>query len=380
MLKQKIPSKRRLGIFNILVLILNGIFIIAMLLSYLSVHISPEKSWLLPFFGLGYPILLIINLFFMLYWILRKRWLFIASAVVILAGWNHLGRTFQVGLNPERQASRNGFSIISYNVKNMSNDNINLVEPEIREKIIGFLVSDSSDIVCLQEFVVIHRDPEAFIDSVSSLLGLPYHAHAFYKTKRTKYVDAISVFSRYPIINSNPIMRDHEYNYGIMADLLIGRDTVRLFNMHLESVRLRHEDYSFITGLDLQFEKDEKIQEGSLRIIKKLKSAFMRRARQVGYLTEAIKDSPYPVILCGDFNDTPNSYTYQQLTRLLTDSFKESGSGFGNTYIGKLPSFRIDYILHDDYFISSDYQRKTISLSDHYPVSCRLMPQEPRKP
>jgi endonuclease/exonuclease/phosphatase family metal-dependent hydrolase len=165
-----------------------------------------------------------------------------------------------------------------------------------------------------------------------------------------------------------------------MADLLIGRDTVRLFNLHLESVRLRHEDYSFISGFDLQFEKDEKIQENSLRIIKKLKTAFTRRAGQVSYLSEAIKDSPYPVILCGDFNDTPNSYTYQQLTDKLVDSFKESGTGFGNTYIGKLPSFRIDYILHDDYFISSDYQRKTISLSDHYPVSCWLLPQETRKP
>jgi endonuclease/exonuclease/phosphatase family metal-dependent hydrolase len=156
------------------------------------------------------------------------------------------------------------------------------------------------------------------------------------------------------------------------ADLDMGSDTVRVFNVHLESLRFKHEDYSFISEFDLQFEKDEKVQEGYLRIFGKLKTAFTKRAGQVDNLAGLVKWSPHPVILCGDFNDTPNSYTYQQLTSGLSDAFVASGSGFGNTYIGNLPSFRIDYILHDDHFISANYQRKQIRLSDHYPLSCQI--------
>jgi endonuclease/exonuclease/phosphatase family metal-dependent hydrolase len=120
----------------------------------------------------------------------------------------------------------------------------------------------------------------------------------------------------------------------------------------------------------LQFDEDESIKTGSRRIFDKLKTAFAIRASQVDNLSYSISQSPHPVILCGDFNDTPNSYAYQQLTANLKDAFMESGKGFGNTYIGKLPSYRIDFILHDDHFASWNFYRELINLSDHYPVTC----------
>lgn len=363
---------KRLGIFNVIVLVVNILFLIALSLSYLSVHVSPERSWILPFFGLLYPFIFIINLFFVIYWILRLRWLFLIPAIFIVAGWNHFERLVQFNSSAKPPATSISLKIITYNVKNLSNDNVKLFEPQIRSKIFDFLDQEDADILCLQEFAIVHANPEAFIDSLSDRLEMPFHAYIQYFDKPRKRIDAIFTFSKYPILNSGSVKKDDQHNYAIYSDLLINDDTVRLFNVHLESVRLKHEDYNFISELDLPFEEDKDIKEGSKRIFEKLKTAFARRASQVDNLSYSIDQSPYPVILCGDFNDTPNSYAYQQLTSNLNDAFMESGKGFGNTYIGKLPSFRIDFILHDDHFTAWNCERKLIELSDHYPVTCIL--------
>jgi len=368
--KNEASGKKRLGFFNSLILVVNLGFLIGLGLSYMSVHISPEKNWILPFFGLIYPFLLMINLFFMIYWMIRKRWIFLVPAIVILAGWGHISRTFQVRFADGSPSGRHPVKVLTYNVKNLSNDNVDLIDPAIRDKIIGYLVDQNPDIICMQEFAVVHPDPEAFIDSLSMVLDMPYHAHTLYLARPRRLIDAMFIFSKFQIIHEAPINKDNVHNFGIQADLLIDNDTVRLLNVHLESIRLKHEDYSFISELDLKFEEDENLQEGSKRIFNKMRTAFANRAAQVDSLASFIKNSPYPVILCGDFNDTPNSYTYQQLTKDLRDAFMESGAGFGNTYIGNLPSFRIDFILYDDYFTSMNCRRDLVKLSDHYPLSC----------
>jgi endonuclease/exonuclease/phosphatase family metal-dependent hydrolase len=367
---KKTSEKKGLGFFNSLILAINIIFITALTCSYLSVHISPEKSWILPFFGLLYPFLIIINIFFTIYWILRLRWLFLIPAIFIFAGWNHLERLVQYSSHRTPPAGSHPFKIISYNVKNLSNNNVDLIEPQIRNKIIDFLDGENADILCLQEFAIIHPDPEAFIDSLSDRLEMPYHAYIQYLENPRRKIDAIFTFSKYRILNSGSVKQDDQFNFAQFTDLLMDNDTVRLFNIHLESVRLKHEDYNFISELDLQLQENEDIKAGSQRIFEKLKTAFARRASQVDDLSSSIIQSPYHVILCGDFNDTPNSYAYQKLTANLKDAFMESGRGFGNTYIGNLPSYRIDYILYDTYFTSWDCSRQLIKLSDHYPVIC----------
>jgi len=370
MVKKTKSGSKGLGIFNILVLIFNIIVLAALLLSYLAVHVSPEKNHLLPFFGLVYPYLVLINLFFMIYWMFRRRWLFVLSFIGVFAGWNHISRTFQVGGGDSGLTIQNQFKVITYNVKNLSNDNVDMLEPSVRNKIVSFLEMENADLVCMQEFAVVHPDPDAFIDSLSVVLDLPYHAHSLYHTKPRRLMDAISIFTRFPILREGPINKDYLHNYGLYADIYTGKDTIRIVNVHLESIRLKHEDYKFISKFDLQFEEDENVKESSKRIFNKLSIAYETRAMQVDTLVSFLKTSPYPVILCGDFNDTPNSYTYQQLSSRLEDAFIESGKGFGNTYVGNLPSFRIDYILYDDRFIARDYTRLPVRYSDHYPISC----------
>ena len=271
---------------------------------------------------------------------------------------------------------RISFKMITYNVKNLSNDNVDLIEPQIRSKIFDFLDEEDADILCLQEFAIVH--PILKLLSIRCLIAWKCLFMPIFNILRSpaKELMPSSLFQNIPFLIRVQLKKMISIIMHIFTDLLIDDDTVRLFNIHLESVRLRHEDYNFISELDLQFEENKDIKGGSRRIFEKLKTAFARRASQVDNLSSCIIQSQHPVILCGDFNDTPNSYAYQQLTANLTDAFMESGKGFGNTYIGKLPSYRIDYILHDDHFTSWNCSRRLIKLSDHYPVTC-VMEKKP---
>ena len=369
MAKKKAISRNKFGFLSIIILAVNGLAILLLLLSYLAVHISPARNWVLPFFSLTYPYILLVNILFVLFWAIRRKWVLILSLVVILAGWNHMGRMFRISGTRDLEPGYQYIKVTSYNVKNLSNDNVDLLDPNVRGNIIGFLGGTGSDIICLQEMMIIHPDPDAFIDSLSRVLDLPYHAFARYTDKKSRFIDAIFTFSRYPIVGSGEVENQNQLAYAIYSDIVIEGDTVRLLNLHLESFRLRHEDYTFISELDLQFDKDENIRENSIRILKKFKTAFKKRSEEADKLSEVIVQSPYPVLVCGDFNDTPNSYVYHALSEGMTDAFMESGAGFGNTYLGKVPSFRIDYILHDDHFHSRDFRRELVRFSDHFPIT-----------
>jgi endonuclease/exonuclease/phosphatase family metal-dependent hydrolase len=365
-------GNRKLGVMSRILVILNIIFAICLLMSYFSLFISPERNWLLPFFGLLYPYFLFINLLFTVFWIFRQRLMFILSLVIVGLGWQIILRSLQIRGTSEPHSQEKVFLVTSYNVRNMSNNNMLVQDFRIRDAIVSKLSENKQDILCLQEFEAFGPEPQGFIDSMSRVLEMPYVQLAKYNENNVKRLDAIITFSKFPILSTYQVKKDDRHNYCLINDLLIGKDTVRLFNIHLESVRLRHEDYTFIDDLDLQFKEDENLKEGSRRIFNKLKSAYARRAFQVKNLRNYLADSPYPVIICGDFNDTPCSYSYQVLSKGKRDAFLENGSGFGNTYAGGLPSLRIDYILFDPEFESNDFSVGKYKLSDHYPISATL--------
>ena len=180
----------------------------------------------------------------------------------------------------------------------------------------------------------------------------------------------VVTFTRYPIVNMGEIRSESAQNMAIYTDVIIGKDTVRIFNVHLQSYLIDTRKYDIINSPGLDEEKDlREIRE----IFSKLKRAFQVRAKQVREIREIINKTKYPVIVCGDFNDTPVSYAYQKIKGNLEDSFVESGSGLGLTYIGKLPSNRIDNILYSDNFESYNFEAFNYRMSDHLPVSCLLI-------
>lgn len=153
--------------------------------------------------------------------------------------------------------------------------------------------------------------------------------------------------------------------------MLIHGDTVRVYNVHLQSIHLSNVDYKFVD--DIMNNKKTEELENSKNILRRLKRAFIKRSSQSDLVAEHIQNCPYSTIVCGDFNDTPASYSYNNIAQNLKDAFVESGTGFGKTYIGKFPSFRIDYILHSDKYKSYNFRTIRQKLSDHFPLTCYLV-------
>jgi endonuclease/exonuclease/phosphatase family metal-dependent hydrolase len=371
--KEKKKKKGKRYFFNQIAMFCNHLAAIALLISYLAAHVSPQIFWLLAFFGLAYPVLVVINILFIIYWAIQLKRRLLYSLIIILAGFSTLHRSIQVTFNNTPDKSKKLIKIMSYNVKvfDLYNWSHNI---ETRNKMFSLIDEESPEIACFQEYY--HRDSSKYAntDSIIQLANFKnYHIESTYSDKYHQHF-GIATFSSYPIIYKGSI--DFGYrsnNVCIYSDLLIGKDTVRVYNMHLQSIAFSPSDYKYIDALQKNVEAED--LEQSKNILKRLKRAFVKRSQQADLIGESIVACRYPVIVCGDFNDTPASYSYNTIAKTLTDAFVESGNGFGRSYVGAFPSFRIDYILHSNQFKA--YQFRTIreELSDHFPICCYLEKQ-----
>ena len=373
----KEPEKKR-GIRSVLVkpffLFLNMVFIILLLLSYAASKISPDKFWPMAFAGIAYPFLLSLNILFVVWWIIFRKRYFFLSLAAILAGYNQVRSTFAFNFSEAKNntaaGSGDAMKVMTYNVRlfDLYNWTHNF---ETREDIFRVLNRESPDILCLQEF---YQSEETGFDNLERLKKelSAKNIHVVYSHTERKHDHwGIATCSVYPIIKKQTLRMGYRGgNLCLATDIVRGSDTIRVFNVHLESIRFMPEDYKFVENFGSDKETQE--LEKSKRIMEKFRIAAQRRARQADTLKQEIKNSPYKVIVCGDFNDTPSSYTYHTVSRGLNDAFISSGSGMSGTYAGKLPSFRIDYILYDKSFSSSDYQVIHENYSDHYPVECLI--------
>ncbi|HRG60158.1 MAG TPA: endonuclease/exonuclease/phosphatase family protein [Bacteroidia bacterium] len=361
-----------MSFFRKVIFFFNLLAIGALMLCYMNPHVSPAKFWPLAFLGLAYPAVYIINIFFFLFWLLRKSILLLFSAITLSFGFFHFNTIYQFRWQDKvSKTKENSIKVMSFNVRLF--DLYNWTKNKTtRQAIFDFIKKENPDIIAFQEFYADEDNEFIQVDSLKSLLNLPYNDYEFTLTLRKKHHWGIATYSKCRIIGSGHVnFREKSNNICIYSDMLINHDTVRVYNMHLQSIHLLKEDYKFIDALgNDSVDVDE--YKGSRKIAGRLKRAFIKRAEQVDSVSKSIKNSPYPVIVCGDFNDTPASYTYQTMTSNLKDSFVGAGKGWGKTYIGIFPSYRIDYILHSNSFEAYEYTTHQEKLSDHYAISCRL--------
>jgi endonuclease/exonuclease/phosphatase family metal-dependent hydrolase len=348
-------------------MLFNHIAAVALLIAYLAPYVSPESFWLIAFFGLAYPVLVIINILFVGYWTIQLQKNAFYSLIIILGGWFHLKNYAQIKAIPEPDDTKKGFKVMSYNVKlfDLYNWSHNL---ETRGKMFDLIKSERPDIMCLQEFFT--RDSTDEFNNLDTLLKYQKakFTHLEYTTTLRR-IDhwGVAIFSAYPILTYGKITFDTKSNnICIYSDILINKDTVRVYNVHLQSIKFDYGDYKFVD--DLMHNKQTQEIQKSKNILKRIRLAYIKRAKQTELVAAHIASSPHPVIVCGDFNDTPASYTYHTIADDLSDSFVESGSGLGRTYVGKFPSFRIDYILHSNVYQSYGFRTIPRELSDHFPL------------
>ncbi|RIH66424.1 hypothetical protein D1164_05855 [Mariniphaga sediminis] len=342
---------------------LNLLVVLALFVACLSGYISPDKWWIPSFFGLAYPLVLGANLFFVVLWlIIRPRYLLL-SLVAILAGWSFVARFVQF---QAKTSEDDGIKIMSYNVHHFRGKG-KLSQKQTAIEITRFLKEQRPDIICLQE---VRLRKNSIFNLAQTVEGLDFINH--YQFARTSSTFGSVTLTRYPIVNMDEVRFENSRNITIYTDILIGTDTVRVFNVHLHSYGIDPKDYSIIdSGVSSEEDLKEAREVGS-----KLKAGFQMRASQVETIRAMIDESPYPVIVCGDLNDAPVSYSYQQLKKGLKDAFVSSGKGIGRTYVNKLLSLRIDYIFHSPGFGSFNFQTHDFRHSDHLPVSTELIKKE----
>lgn len=341
---------------KILVLV-SLVFVFAMLLSYLSVYVSPNTIVFPAFCGLAYPYLLLVNVLFFIYWLYRKRWSALIPLFTILLGWGYFTDYFGLGLDSGERIGQE-VKVMSYNVRYFNRYNWNK-DPQAANSMLDIVAKEDVDVVCFQEFLL-RKDKGITLKVLKSRLGkLPYH----YVNEKGN----LAIFSRYKIEHTKEVdFPEGHTGTCFYSDIKMGRGKLRVFNCHLESNRFSKEDYDFINNLKKNAE--EQNIEGAKGISKRLAHAFKKRAIQADIIAKEIGESPERNIICGDFNDSPISYSYKTIRGDFLDSFKEKGFGLGSTYIGDFPSFRIDYIFHTDDMECISYKRIKKNFSDHYPI------------
>ena len=345
-----------------ILLAVNAFFAFTLLMSYLAVHISPGDFALPAYFGLAYPYLLLVNIILVIIWAMLLRFEALISVVVIAIGFNHFSN--YIKLRKPAGDKTNTFKVLSYNLhlfNYFENNNSNNSE----KKILEFLKAQKPDILCLQEFFV-SGNPSQKETAVKKALGGNYYSHmkALGNGKNRFY--GIATFSKYPIIRKGEIIHPGSSSLSIYTDVLIRKDTFRIYNNHLQSFRLKRMERSFIEEMTASENNETMDEVKNLSV--SLKKGFIRRALQAQVVKEHINRSPFPVIVAGDFNDTPVSYAYRKIRKGLNDSFVNSGYGAGFTYKGNYPPNRIDYILYDNALINSYFEIIRVKYSDHYPI------------
>jgi endonuclease/exonuclease/phosphatase family metal-dependent hydrolase len=337
---------------------------VAILLSftYLAPFVPPDIFWPLSFVGLSYKYLVVLNLIFLIIWALQRSKKIALPLITLLAGTTYFTNTFQ--LIPGSVSGKSDFGVLSYNVHGFRSDLRN--GKSASPKITGYLKSSGAEVICLQEATMVKMGRLSPQGIKEALPEIKY----FQLASGDKNCDLVT-FSKYPMINKGEVIFPGPNILVIFADIKISnREILRVYNCHLQSYSIDPDDYSSIDSIGTG-PGSRHIDEAK-KISYKLRAGFKSRAKQARILADHIRRSPYPVIVCGDFNDTPVSYAYRKVRGELMDAFVAKGWGTSDTYNGDLPSFRIDYILFDQKLGALNYKRDRVSFSDHFPIQCRL--------
>lgn len=345
---------------------INSLVLVISVIAYLSVLVSPEFFWLSGFVSMLIPFCIAANVFFVFLWWWRKRWYALYSLFVLIIGFPFWQASISLGgiWKTDFEKTKNSLSVLSYNVREFDVYQERDNKHSITKSTIKWIKNDTSDIKCIQDF---YNSESAEIFNTREQLSAqdsdtPYHFHVRYTSaNHNRGQFGIAIFSKYPFINKGEVpFRVRTDNGAIFADIVKGKDTIRIYNIHLESMSINQNELQPI----------DKPEETFWYAGKRLKKGFSMRAQQVQTIVEHIQTSPYPVILCGDLNDLPYSFTYFKLRGSLTNSFESKGLGTEFTFNGKLFFLRIDNQFYEDEKLNCLYfnTHREIYFSDHYPV------------
>jgi endonuclease/exonuclease/phosphatase family metal-dependent hydrolase len=337
--------------------------------SMATAYLSPTKLHVFAFAGYVFPILWLLNLILLIFFLFRRSFFLIIPLVAIVISFSHWNNVFQIKgkVISDKSDLERPISIMSFNTRMFDFYNHSNL-PNTPDEIFKKILQQDVDIICFQEYFTSMRREEFTPTAITARFINYKHRHIeYFTTHKGNTGYGVAIFSKYPIIEGGVIRFENSKNLAIYADVNVNGKIVRLFNNHLESIGFKEHDFNLLDSLEFRLSDSQK--QGLKNISRKLNRAFTQRSTQAESIARHINNSPYPVIVCGDFNDTPVSYVYRTMRANLKDAFRESGVGFGGTYNGRLPSFRIDYIFHSPQFDSYNFKVLPFPYSDHYPIT-----------
>ncbi len=359
-------SSRKRGFFGrlfvFLLTILAFIGVMAMAMSVLSSYVDPVKFPWMAYFGLAFWVIFLYNIMILMFLLLlwsRMAWFSIIALIISIPG---VYKSFSAGSAQEGGELR----VMSYNVLNFSDyHGLGKSREEVANRVANFVLENNPDVLCIQEFseFMPKLGRKDCIAKYGELLKMPYQ---YYHTKQ--HYGSNVIFSKYPLsaLDADDAMGG-ENAYGPVAKVDAGKKGVfYVVCCHLTSFQLTNEE---ITVFSDTGNSKEEVKTKSKSILVKLKNAYEKRSQEVSKMLEDIPNDGRAIVLCGDFNDTPLSYTYHQIKRAgFTDGFVKVGRGVGRTYAGKLPMLRIDYVWGNDQIQPTAFKRLKFKGSDHFPV------------
>ena len=359
-----------LRIIYSLITIFNLISSILFVVAAFSDNISPNQSVLFSYVGLVFPLFFILNLCFLLYWFIVRKWMmfFIVSCSFFIC-WRPITHYVSFNPIPTDVTQKDVIKILTYNVMAFGYKDHTPANPN---EIIQYIAHSNADIVCLQEYMVGEQAKYMTQAKVDLALNMyPYH-FTMPLVQKNRYSIGLAIFSKYPIISSRKIRYDSTFNGSTLHEIDVKGKKLIVINNHLESFKLTMDDRSNFSDF-IQNMNTEIFDELKETIQRKMGEAFLIRAEQAEIVAEEIQQvqGDY-LIVCGDFNDTPISYTRRVIQGTLIDAFAEAGTGMGITCNQNFFWFRIDHILHSPNMKSYNAKVDNLSMSDHYPLWCYL--------
>lgn len=337
---------RKLSILNKFAFFLNIILTLVTLVGYLLPYVAPKKFPVLSVLSLGLPFLLLLNLLFLLYWGLQGKRQIILPTLVFIIGLPFFNLFYKINYS-NKQKQPDDVVIMSYNV-HLFNKFEWMPNVEVTDDVAAFVKINKVDIVCLQEF------------TPNAKFRLPGFNYKHIITKGKNIQSGLAIYSKYPIVNRGNLNFENSNNNAIYVDINLKGTIVRVYTMHLESIRI---------GNDINTTPNEIDETKSRKIFNKLKTAFTDQQSQAEAIKEHRKDLKIPVIVAGDMNNSAFSYVYRTIRGELNDSFVEAGKGFGKSYDFDLYPARIDYIFTDKRFQVNQFSTfQDFRKSDHFPI------------
>ena len=333
-----------LKFFDKIIFFVNTLAAFLLLFAYILPYIPPKSFSLLSVLSLAVPVLIVMNILFLLYWLFNVKKQLLLSLVVLLIGFNYITSIYKFTGSKTVEDADN-FSVINYNVR-LFNLFEWLPNKTVESDILKFLKSENPTIISFQEY----RKSEIFrLDTYEK----------FEYVSKGKVKSGQAIFSKFPIINSGLIEFPNTSNSTIFIDVVRKKDTIRVYNVHLQSSKVSTK------VSDLQ-------KQGSEELTKQIGEVFQMQQSQAELIISHKAKCPYKSIITGDFNNTAYSFVYDKIKGSHQDAFRVAGNGFGKTFNFNFIPLRIDFVLADSDFTVNGFKNYDIKFSDHYPIKAIL--------